>query len=39
MDLILWRHTEAHPQRDGQPDLERALTPRVSGRRSGWAIG
>ncbi|MEO8279914.1 MAG: phosphohistidine phosphatase SixA [Ideonella sp.] len=26
MDLILWRHAEAHPQRDGQTDLERALT-------------
>jgi phosphohistidine phosphatase len=26
MDLILWRHAEAHPQREGQSDLERALT-------------
>ena len=26
MDLILWRHAEAHPQRVGQTDLERALT-------------
>lgn len=26
MDLILWRHAEAHAQRDGQGDLERALT-------------
>lgn len=26
MDLILWRHAEAHPQRDGESDLERRLT-------------
>ena len=26
MDLILWRHDEAHPLREGQTDLERALT-------------
>ncbi len=26
MDLILWRHAEAHPIREGQTDLERALT-------------
>ncbi len=26
MDLILWRHAEAHPQREGQTDLERPLT-------------
>lgn len=26
MDLILWRHAEAHPAREGQADLERALT-------------
>lgn len=26
MDLILWRHAEAHVARDGQSDLERALT-------------
>lgn len=26
MDLILWRHAEAHVQREGQSDLERALT-------------
>ncbi|HEX6703664.1 MAG TPA: phosphohistidine phosphatase SixA [Albitalea sp.] len=26
MDLILWRHAEAHVIRDGQSDLERALT-------------
>lgn len=28
MDLILWRHAEAHPAREDQPDLERALTPK-----------
>ena len=26
MDLILWRHAEAHVLKDGQTDLERALT-------------
>jgi phosphohistidine phosphatase len=26
MDLILWRHAEAHAEREGQDDLERALT-------------
>jgi phosphohistidine phosphatase len=26
MDLMLWRHAEAHPARDGQSDLDRALT-------------
>jgi phosphohistidine phosphatase len=26
MDLILWRHAEAHLPREGQSDLERALT-------------
>ncbi|HUG24255.1 phosphohistidine phosphatase SixA [Piscinibacter sp.] len=26
MDLILWRHAEAHVQREGQDDLQRALT-------------
>ena len=26
MDLILWRHAEAHPCKEGQDDLERALT-------------
>src|SRR5687768_7195599 len=26
MDLILWRHAEAHPEREGQTDLERPLT-------------
>jgi phosphohistidine phosphatase len=28
MDLILWRHAEAHPAKDGQDDLDRALTPK-----------
>lgn len=28
MDLILWRHAEAHPGLDEGDDLERALTPR-----------
>jgi phosphohistidine phosphatase len=28
MDLILWRHAEAHPPKDGQDDLRRALTPK-----------
>jgi phosphohistidine phosphatase len=28
MDLILWRHAEAHVLREGQTDLERALTPK-----------
>ncbi|HEX7890592.1 MAG TPA: histidine phosphatase family protein [Ramlibacter sp.] len=28
MDLILWRHAEAEDQREGQEDLDRALTPR-----------
>ena len=26
MDLILWRHAEAHAPREGQSDLDRALT-------------
>ncbi len=26
MDLILWRHAEAHEAREGQDDLDRALT-------------
>ncbi|GAP36309.1 histidine phosphatase family protein [Piscinibacter sakaiensis] len=26
MDLILWRHAEAHPAREGQDDLERPLS-------------
>jgi phosphohistidine phosphatase len=28
MDLILWRHAQAHDARPGQADLERALTAR-----------
>jgi phosphohistidine phosphatase len=28
MDLIFWRHAEAEDEREGLPDLERALTPR-----------
>lgn len=28
MDLILWRHAEAHPAREGQEDAERPLTPK-----------
>lgn len=28
MDLILWRHAEAHEAADGQDDLDRALTAR-----------
>ena len=28
MDLILWRHAEAHLLREGQTDIERALTPK-----------
>lgn len=28
MDLILWRHAEAHVAREGQDDAERALTPK-----------
>lgn len=28
MDLILWRHAEAHDAQPGQDDLERALTAR-----------
>ena len=28
MDLILWHHAEAVPERPGQSDLERALTPK-----------
>lgn len=28
MDLILWRHAEAHEGAAGQDDLERALTPK-----------
>jgi phosphohistidine phosphatase len=28
MDLILWRHAEAREALDGEPDLQRPLTPR-----------
>ena len=28
MDLIIWRHAEAEDEREGQDDLQRALTPR-----------
>lgn len=28
MDLILWRHAEAHLLREGQTDAQRALTPK-----------
>ena len=28
MDLILWRHAEAHDAEPGQDDMERALTPK-----------
>jgi phosphohistidine phosphatase len=28
VDLILWRHAEAHPAREDQSDLDRALTPK-----------
>ncbi|NHZ87810.1 phosphohistidine phosphatase SixA [Massilia sp. CCM 8733] len=28
MDLILWRHAEAHDADPGQDDMERALTPK-----------
>ncbi len=28
MDLILWRHAEAHEAEPGEEDLQRALTPR-----------
>lgn len=28
MDLILWRHAEAHLLREGQTDVQRALTPK-----------
>ena len=28
MDLILWRHAEAFEAREGEADLERALTPK-----------
>ncbi|MCZ2406401.1 MAG: phosphohistidine phosphatase SixA [Burkholderiales bacterium] len=39
MDLILWRHAEAHPGAEGQDDLARTLTPRgekQAARMSAW---
>jgi len=39
MDLILWRHAEAHPEREGQSDLDRALTTkgeRQAARMADW---
>ena len=39
MDLILWRHAEAHDAREGQDDLERALTgkgERQAARMADW---
>lgn len=37
MDLILWRHAEAHPEREGQPDLDRRLT--ANGERQARRMG
>ena len=37
MDLILWRHAEAHDAKPGQDDMERALTPK--GERQARRIG
>ena len=28
LDLIMWRHAEAEDEREGQDDLQRALTSR-----------
>ena len=42
MELILWRHAEAHDAKEGQDDLERALTPRgekQAARMSAWLAG
>ncbi len=42
MDLILWRHAEAHPARNGQRDLDRALTlqgERQAARMAEWLQG
>ena len=41
MELILWRHAEAHDAKEGQDDLERALTPRgekQAARMSAWLV-
>lgn len=37
MDLILWRHAEAHPLREGQSDLERRLN--ANGERQARRMG
>lgn len=37
MDLILWRHAEAHPLREGQAELERRLT--TNGERQARRMG
>lgn len=37
MDLILWRHAEAHVLKEGQTDLERALT--AKGERQAQRMG
>ncbi len=37
MDLILWRHAEAHPIREGQSDLDRRLT--ANGERQARRMG
>uniref|UniRef100_UPI0035B2E882 SixA phosphatase family protein n=1 Tax=Hylemonella sp. TaxID=2066020 RepID=UPI0035B2E882 len=39
MDLVLWRHAEAHEAQPGEDDLARALTPRgekQAARMAGW---
>ncbi|MEQ1658387.1 MAG: histidine phosphatase family protein, partial [Hylemonella sp.] len=39
MDLLLWRHAEAHEAQPGGDDLVRALTPRgekQAARMAGW---
>jgi phosphohistidine phosphatase len=39
MDLVLWRHAEAHEAQPGQDDLSRTLTPRgekQAARMAGW---
>ena len=39
MDLVLWRHAEAHEAQPGEDDLVRALTPRgekQAARMAGW---
>lgn len=39
MDLIVWRHAEAHEAQPGEDDLQRALTPRgrkQAERMAGW---